>query len=190
MKGIASGALAAVLTLLSSHAMAATGYGTAGCGLGSIVYGAKPGMIQIIAATLNATGMQTFGITSGTSNCAEKGAMGGGEDEEEMPKKHGKKKKKDTGSLQEQMDFIANNLNTLKRDAARGYGDSLAALASELGCEVKIYPQFTQRLQSAHASIFVTDDAAKVLAGIKAQVATQPSLNDACDVGADLAETK
>src|SRR4051812_1818938 len=45
------------------------GYGVAGCGLGSIVFGPKPGMIQIVAATLNGTGGQTFAITSGTSNC-------------------------------------------------------------------------------------------------------------------------
>jgi len=44
------------------------GYGMAGCGIGSIVFADKPGMIQIIAATLNGTaGSQTFGITSGTS---------------------------------------------------------------------------------------------------------------------------
>ncbi len=44
-------------------------YGVAGCGLGSMVFGNQEGGIQVIAATLNGTGIQTFGITSGTSNC-------------------------------------------------------------------------------------------------------------------------
>src|SRR5262245_22752963 len=46
------------------------GYGAAGCGLGSVFFGSKPGFIQVLAATTNGTsGNQTFGITSGTSNC-------------------------------------------------------------------------------------------------------------------------
>ena len=51
-------------------------YGDAGCGLGSILFGAKPGFVQVFAATTNGTfGSQTFGITTGTSNC---GGGGGG----------------------------------------------------------------------------------------------------------------
>src|SRR6266702_267769 len=44
-------------------------YGDAGCGLGSLAFGDQQGPIQIVAATLNGTGVQTFGITTGTSNC-------------------------------------------------------------------------------------------------------------------------
>src|SRR5437870_11441910 len=47
-------------------------YGLAGCGLGSMVFGDQKGAIQILAATTNwIFGTQTFGITSGTSNCVE-----------------------------------------------------------------------------------------------------------------------
>ncbi|MFN8945903.1 MAG: DUF3015 family protein, partial [Pseudobdellovibrionaceae bacterium] len=50
--------------------MSGQGYGMAGCGLGSVVFGDKPGFIQIFAATLNSIGgNQTFGISLGTSNC-------------------------------------------------------------------------------------------------------------------------
>src|SRR5512137_902647 len=46
------------------------GYGAAGCGLGSMAFNKQPGIFQILAATTNSlTGTQTFGITSGTSNC-------------------------------------------------------------------------------------------------------------------------
>ncbi len=48
-------------------------YGTAGCGLGSMAFGNQKGAIQILAATTNGLfGTQTFGITSGTSNCGER----------------------------------------------------------------------------------------------------------------------
>ena len=47
-------------------------YGTAGCGLGSMIFGDQKGAIQILAATTNSIfGTQTFGITTGTSNCGE-----------------------------------------------------------------------------------------------------------------------
>ncbi len=86
------------------------GYGVAGCGLGSIVFGAKPGMIQVVAATLNGTGMQTIGITAGTSNC----------DIPEMG--------------HQAAAFIEVNKEIVKKDAARGNGESLENLAQILGC--------------------------------------------------------
>jgi hypothetical protein len=72
--------VAASLFFFGSHAgtvQAQPGnYGDAGCGLGSILFGAKPGFVQVFAATTNGTfGSQTFGITTGTSNC---GGGGGG----------------------------------------------------------------------------------------------------------------
>src|SRR4051812_6327755 len=46
------------------------GYGLAGCGLGSVVFGPKPGMVQVAAATTNNYIVpQTFAISSATSNC-------------------------------------------------------------------------------------------------------------------------
>lgn len=68
-------ALAASLLFLPVSVLAA-GYGPAGCGLGSMVIGSKPGMEQVFAATTNGTsGSQTFGITSGTSNCGDHGLV-------------------------------------------------------------------------------------------------------------------
>ncbi|MCB9072358.1 MAG: DUF3015 family protein [Bdellovibrionaceae bacterium] len=46
------------------------GYGLAGCGLGSVLFGAKPGGVQILAYTTNGSaGNQLFGITFGSLNC-------------------------------------------------------------------------------------------------------------------------
>jgi len=59
----------------SAHAQP---YGMAGCGLGSIAFGNDQTMFkQVLAATTNGTfGTQTFGITSGTSNCVSGGDQG------------------------------------------------------------------------------------------------------------------
>src|SRR5512138_128218 len=79
-------------------------YGVAGCGLGSMAFGAQPGAVQVIAATLNATGMQTFGITTGTSNCGP-------------------------GLLAEgTKNFVDANREALAKDMARGQGESIGAL--------------------------------------------------------------
>src|SRR6266571_3742686 len=66
---VAAAALLSVATTASAQAgLRGTGvYGAAGCGLGSMVFGNQPGGVQVLAATTNATGIQTFGITTGTS---------------------------------------------------------------------------------------------------------------------------
>ena len=94
---------------------AATGkstYGLAGCGLGSMVFGDQKGMIQILAATTNNTfGTQTFGITSGTSNCVE------------------------SAGTQGAMTFIEGNREALAKDAARGSGETITTLSAMAGCK-------------------------------------------------------
>lgn len=89
------------------------GYGMAGCGLGSVAFGDKPGMIQVIAATLNGTfGSQTFGISSGTSNCDEGG-----------------------NSQAKAELFIEVNKQALARDVSRGNGETLNSFAKLVGCK-------------------------------------------------------
>ena len=109
-------------------------YGSAGCGLGSLAFGDQPGGIQIIAATLNGTGVQTFGITSGTSNCAEDGvAMNEGE----------------TNS------FAEANFESLKQEMAQGQGDNLQVLASLMGCDAHA---LGSAARSNYGSIFDRSD--------------------------------
>jgi hypothetical protein len=86
-------------------------YGSAGCGLGSMVFGSQPGGIQIIAATLNGTGVQTFGITSGTSNCGS-GLIASGT-----------------------KDFVETNREALAKDMSRGQGDTIGAISQLAGCK-------------------------------------------------------
>lgn len=87
-------------------------YGTAGCGLGSMLIGSKPGIVQIFASTTNGfLGTQTFGITSGTSNC---GASGGA-----------------TASTK---NFVETNRAVVAKDIARGQGETIATLSTMAGC--------------------------------------------------------
>ena len=86
-------------------------YGTAGCGLGSLVFQDQPGMVQIIAATLNGTGVQTFGITTGTSNCGAGLSA------------HGTR------------DFVDANRDALAKDMSRGQGETIGALAVLAQCK-------------------------------------------------------
>ncbi len=88
------------------------GYGAAGCGLGSIVFGAKPGIVQVFAATTNGTfGSQTFGITSGTSNCAST-----------------------SGGAIAAKSFIETNREAFAKDVSRGSGETIDNLATLSGC--------------------------------------------------------
>jgi hypothetical protein len=98
--------------LLAAPLTYAAGYGAAGCGLGSMVFGSQPGLVQILAATTNGTfASQTFGITTGTSNC---GAMGGGQASTKA--------------------FIDANREALAKDISRGQGETIANLSVLAGC--------------------------------------------------------
>src|SRR3954447_363919 len=88
-------------------------YDTAGCGLGSMIFGDQKGAIQILAATTNSIfGTQTFGITTGTSNCGE--AVVG------------------TAALKT---FIEGNREAPAKDAARGSGETIVAISAIGGCK-------------------------------------------------------
>jgi hypothetical protein len=125
----------------SAHAAEATipktgqsTYGLAGCGLGSMVFGDQQGLIQVVAATLNGIGMQTFAITTGTSNCVESAAGRGG------------------ASL-----FIEANREALAKDAARGSGETIVTLSHLAGC--KDPGAVGARLQRSYPEVFPSADA-------------------------------
>jgi hypothetical protein len=104
------------------------GYGMAGCGLGSVVFGEKPGMVQIFAATTNGvSGNQTFGISSGTLNCGESGKSAKAEQ------------------------FVEVNKVALENEMARGQGESLQSLAQVLECK---NADFSQSMKSNYQQAF------------------------------------
>ncbi|MBZ0271435.1 DUF3015 domain-containing protein [bacterium] len=97
----------------TTPAVAKDGYAQAGCGLGSLLFGSDPGKFkQVIAATTNATfGTQTFGITTGTSNC-------------QSP----------TPGRAAARSFIESNREALAKDISRGAGETIASLSTIAGC--------------------------------------------------------
>lgn len=113
-------------------------YGPAGCGLGSLIFDADSGWTQIFAATTNGTsGNQTFGITSGTSNC------------DTGPKKQSAK------------NFVTANRVALAKDISRGKGETLTSLTELAGC--KNTQAVGKKLRTNFKQIFrtssVTDEA-------------------------------
>lgn len=103
-------ALGSTAALSTAHAK--DGYGTAGCGLGSLLFGNDPGIVQVLAATTNGTfGTQTFGITSGTSNCVDTKA-----------------------SAESTAAFIQANRETVSKEIARGSGETIASITALAGC--------------------------------------------------------
>jgi hypothetical protein len=136
-------------------------YGMAGCGLGSIVFGSKPGMVQIFAATTNGTfASQTFGITTGTSNCTDAGAVARG---------------------QEQKAFVEANYAQLARDTARGEGEYLAAFTTLLGCKVDVQQRVFMRAQSSHDRIFRAEASPdQVVQSFKRALASDAALASSC----------
>nr|BFD58742.1 DUF3015 domain-containing protein [Bdellovibrio sp. CKG001]BFD62167.1 DUF3015 domain-containing protein [Bdellovibrio sp. HM001] len=129
------------------------GYGSAGCGLGSIVMGS--GGNQILAATTNGTsGNQTFGISTGTLNCQQDGIFKSGK---EVPA------------------FIEVNKVALANDAARGEGETLAGLANLMGCDSKA---MGTTLKKNYNKIFVETNMQP--ASIEANINAVVSQNNVC----------
>ena len=122
--------------LLAASAAHAQGYGLAGCGLGSLVI-KDDGKIQILAATTNGTfGIQTFGITSGTSNCTSGGVV---------------------KAQREQAAFAEVNFQDLKRNMAAGGGEFLTSFSSLLGCEEPAKPALAKMTQAKYEVILPTE---------------------------------
>ena len=87
-------------------------YGQAGCGLGSLIFGPEPGLLQAFAATTNTlSATQTFGITSGTMNCDSTSV-----------------------AVVAAHHFIETNREAFAKDVSRGSGETIDTIASISGC--------------------------------------------------------
>lgn len=104
--------IAALVTFAAGSAFAV---GDAGCGLGSMIIKDNTKVMQILAATTNGTfGSQTFGISTGTSNCTS--------DKVVLQEK-------------EQQYFVEANYDMLTTEMAQGSGEYVDAFAHLLGCD-------------------------------------------------------
>lgn len=134
---IASGIIAAA----GATAAYAAPYKMAGCGLGSVIIGAD-GFIQIFAATTNGTSAsQTFGITTGTSNCVRSGVV---------------------LADKEQEAFFEANFDELQSNIAAGGGEHLSALSELFSCDDDIRPTVNKIAQESYEMVFPTQDTSPV----------------------------
>jgi hypothetical protein len=134
----------------------------AGCGLGSLVFGKdNTTLMQVIAATLNGTGVQTFGITSGTSNCVSGGVV---------------------KAEREQAAFAEVNFQDLKRNMAMGGGEYLASFSTLLGCEDTAKPTLYKMTQDKYATLVPSASTTPIsmVMSVKREIRTTPALANAC----------
>ena len=116
--------------VMTSSAFAAK-YGSAGCGLGSMIFeGDQTWWKQVLAATTNGTGVQTIGITLGTSNCDSPAPLKVGQAEA----------------------YVEANKVALANDIARGNGETIVGLSKVYGCANTT--EFGRALKSNYTMIF------------------------------------
>lgn len=147
--------VAVVWVGFAGSAVAAAKQGAAhrntGCGLGTMLFKNNADdsiALQSFQATTNGTsGNQTFGITSGTSEC-------------EQPAKFVKNDRLN--------EFVVANMDNLAKDIAKGRGETLDAFADLLQVPAEKKAEFYQKLQASFAKIFASENVvlAEVLDGV------------------------
>lgn len=140
-------------TILLSHSAFAK-IGPAGCGLGNSVIGGDGN--QVLAITVNHTGTQTFGLTSGTSNCVD-------------------------GKGMARLDsFIETNRVALSKEMARGEGETLAGVAHILGCTNQA--EIFNTLKGSYDRVFTSEntDSTAVSSNIQKVLRNSPVASRSC----------
>lgn len=137
-------ALAVVCGLMGIGTAFAGGSPNTGCGLGSLLWGelGKSGSgrtlsVQVCEATTNGSfGSQTFGITTGTSNCDKPSAF----------------------VKNDAFQFATANLDNLAKDIAMGQGETLATFAELMDIPAAQRAALYSRLQTNFTRIFTSSD--------------------------------
>lgn len=125
---------------VTGSAFAGQAASNTGCGLGTVLWENKADnsiVFQALQATTNGTsGNQTFGISSGTSNC-------------QKPSKIAQNEKL--------INFVQANMDNLAQDIAMGKGESLDTFAEMLGVAPGQNAAFNTKLQSNFGKIFTSE---------------------------------
>ena len=167
-----------ILTACSILLLQASGVGAAGnpdngpgCGLGKLAwmdYGSQKQIApQVMMATTNGTfGSQTFGISSGTSGCANDGVI--------MKNKH--------------INMASRSFESLAEEMAQGRGEHLASLAALLGVPEEAQPEFFALVQEKYTILVGSDDTTVVtmLQALQSAMAERPALAKVSFVNEDL----
>jgi hypothetical protein len=146
--------IAVLFGVQTGLAMAANPDTGPGCGLGKLAWadykGQKEIAPQVLMATTNGIGMNTFAISTGTSGCTNDGKI---------------------MSEHKTTVFASLNFDALTAEMAQGQGEHLASLASLMGVPSEQHPAFFAMTQERYAYL--------VQAGETSPVALVKSLNDA-----------
>lgn len=122
-----------------------------GCGLGTVLFKDSADdkwLLQALQATTNGTlGNQTFGITTGTSECERATKI---------------------ASNEKLNQFVADNMDNLAKDIAMGHGETLETLAELMDIPLQDRAVFYSKLQANFSKIFTSANvqAAEVLDNI------------------------
>ena len=131
----------ALSVIVTGSAFAGQAQTNVGCGLGTLLWENKADnsiLFQVLQATTNGTsGNQTFGITSGTSNC-------------QKPSKIAQNEKL--------INFVQANMDNLAQDIAMGKGESLDTFAEMLGVAPGQNAAFNAKLQANFGKIFTSEN--------------------------------
>jgi hypothetical protein len=137
-------------------------YGMSGCGLGSVLFGETENRGgQILAATTNGVyGNQTFGMSSGTSNCVPENSA-------------------TTAQVKQNMEmFVAANRESLANDIAKSNGDTIVAISDIMGCKDSAY--LGAKLQARYENIFTSKETNTVSENMFNTVANDRYLVENC----------
>lgn len=114
-----------------------------GCGLGTLIMKGNEGLLfQVLAVTTNGTcGNQTFGITSGTLDC-------------DKPARFASNERLNT--------YVADNMDNLAKDIARGQGEYLNTLAVLMEVPEDARTDFYLKLQNNFSQIYPSSNVSSV----------------------------
>lgn len=147
------------VALLAGMSSVASADQDVGCGVGTILWAGQSGLIpKVLAATTNGTfGNQTFGISTGTLGCQQKGVI--------------------TSRVRLSM-YTGSNIEKLARDMSVGEGESLNVLADLMGIPEANKATFFQATRQNFGKIFAPENvnAGQVLAALEAVMANDAAL--------------
>ena len=132
-----------------------------GCGLGKILWAdnqhQKNIAPQVMMATTNGTGMNTFAISSGTSGCTNDGKI---------------------MAEHKVTVFTAANFENLSQEMAQGQGEHLASLATLMGVPTEQQPAFFAMTQNKYTALIREGEGSPVamVKAINDAIATHPVL--------------
>ena len=156
--------LVAALATVGFAQIASAANGDAGCGLGSLIIQDNTKLMQILAATTNGSfGSQTFGITTGTSNCTAQNFV----------------------MRDKAVQYFAEvNQADLNREMAQGSGEKLATLASLYGCHGTATSAFAKMTQDSYGTIVPSADVktSEMVGNLNKVFDSHPEVSGSCKI--------